>query len=281
MLLEFQQAQESGIFQLSDFTCPDQNEKMNSQSLYRIVWALEDSVMFEVDAVPLRIEKNQMAFFTPHNIVKLVIEHPKLISFSFNREFYCIHNHDQEVSCYGQLFYGSSEVPVITLCEKDQASFHRMMEIFKEEFEYKDQIQGQMLEILLKRMLIKSSRLIKEKMENPEMPQSQLDVIRQFNVLVEQNFREKHQVQEYADLLFKSPKTLSNLFKQFNDKSPLEVIKDRLTLEAKRLLKHTTKTIDEITYELGYSDAAHFSKFFKKQVGESPNNFRKGKNDNL
>lgn len=276
MVLNFDKEKENGKFQLSDFTCPDQNKKMNTENLYRIVWVQNDSVTFIVDTVPVEVKKNQMIFFTPHNMIEVKPDNHKLISFSFNREFYCINHHDHEVSCYGHLFYGSSEAPIITLCEKDQVSFNRLMEVFQEEFEYKDHIQGEMLQMLLKRMLIKSSRLIKDVMENPEMPQTQLDIIRQFNVYVEMHFKEKHQVKDYADLLFKSPKTLSNLFKQYNNQSPLKVINERIALEGKRQLAHTNKTIEEIAFELGYSDAAHFSKFFKKQVGVSPNGFKKG-----
>ena len=216
-----------------------------------------------------------MIFFTPHHAVQLLSKDHQLISFSFNREFYCINHHDHEVSCYGHLFYGSSQAPIITLCEKDRVSFYRLLEVFKEEFEYTDHIQGEMLQMLLKRMLIKSSRLVKEVMSNPVMPQTQLDLIRQYNVLVEMHFKEKHQVKDYADLLFKSPKTLSNLFKQYNDQTPLQVINERITLEAKRQLAHTDKTVEELSSELGYGDVAHFSKFFKKQTKLSPNAFRK------
>lgn len=275
MILNFNDHKGDGKFQFSDFTCPDQNEKMNKENLYRVIWVQSTSVSFIIDTVPVEVKRDHMIFLTPHNMLELVSKEHQLMSFSFNREFYCINDHDHEVSCYGHLFYGSSEAPIVELCEKDRVSFNRLMEVFREEFETKDHIQGPMLQMLLKRMLIKSSRLVKEVMENPEMPQNQLDVVRQFNVLVEMHYKEKHQVKDYADLLFKSPKTLSNLFAQYNDKSPLQVINERVTLEAKRQLSHTDKTIDELSYELGYHDAAHFSKFFKNQVGVSPNGFRK------
>jgi AraC-like DNA-binding protein len=51
----------------------------------------------------------------------------------------------------------------------------------------------------------------------------QLDIVREYN-LVESNFKTKHQVADYAEMLNKSPKTLSNLFKKYNEKSPLQVI---------------------------------------------------------
>ena len=271
----YEDLKEEAVFQLSDFTCPIENKKMSEDNLYRIIWVLEDNTVFNIDAQDINLNKDQMLFLTPHNKIKFDTASKKLISVSFNKEFYCINTHDKEVSCNGFLFYGSSEVPVISLNEKERNSMYSLFSMLIEEFEYKDAIQGEMLRVLLKRLLIKSSRLSKELLTNPEIKDPQLDVIRKYNVLVEQNFKEKHKVKEYAQLLFKSPKTLSNLFAQYNDKTPLQVINERLILEAKRLLNYSEMGVQEIAYHLGYKDSAHFSKFFKKQTGQSPAFFRK------
>jgi len=91
---------------------------------------------------------------------------------------------------------------------------------------------------------------------------------------VEQHFRENHKVVDYANMLFKSPKTLSNLFKKANHPSPLKVINDRIILESKRLLLFSEKNIEQISYELGYKEGAHFSKFFKTHCGIPPVQFK-------
>ena len=100
-----------------------------------------------------------------------------------------------------------------------------------------------------------------------------MDVIRMFTYLVEWNFKKEHSVAFYASQLNKSPKTISNYFLGF-DKSPLQVIHDRITLEAKRLLRYTDLTAKEIAYEVGFNDASHLSRLFKKQTGESPTSFK-------
>ena len=197
------------------------------------------------------------------------------MAFIFNREFYCIQHNDSEVSCMGLLFYGSSNAPVIELNEKDQRSFNAMLVLFQEEFATKDHIQGEMLRTLLKRMLITSTRLIKLETNQAALSVKQVELIRKFNILVEQHFKEKHQVADYADLLFKSPKTLSNFFKKHDVNSPLKIINGRIAAEAKRLLLYSDKSAEEISYELGYNEPSHFSKFFKTQVGVSPMAFRK------
>ena len=68
------------------------------------------------------------------------------------------------------------------------------------------------------------------------------DIIRQFYVLVDNHFKEKKQVQDYAEMLYRSPKTLSNLFSLYGLNSPLRIIHERVDAEARRLLLYTSKT---------------------------------------
>jgi AraC-like DNA-binding protein len=92
--------------------------------------------------------------------------------------------------------------------------------------------------------------------------------------LVEKHYKEKHGVADYADLLLMAAKTLTHRFKRLNLPQPNEVIKNRLILEAKRLLVHTSLSAKEIAYELGYEDPAYFSRLFQLKTGESPSVFR-------
>jgi len=98
--------------------------------------------------------------------------------------------------------------------------------------------------------------------------------VREYNFLVETHFRTKHSVEEYASLLNKSPKTLSNLFGKIHNQTPLQMIQGRIMLEAKRLLKYSDKNISEIADEIGFLDLQSFSRFFKKHQSLSPSDFR-------
>lgn len=198
-----------------------------------------------------------------------------ILAWQFNREFYCIVDHDKEVSCVGFLFYGSSERMFITLNDDDQRKIALLLQVFYDEFTTTDVVQGEMLMVLLKRLIIIVTRLAKQQyISKDDLPDDKLDVIRKFNLLVESHYRTQHQVKYYADQLFKSPKTISNLFALYNHKSPLTVIQERIIIEAKRLLTYTDKSAKEIAGELGFEDAAHFSRFFKKHTTLSPIAFR-------
>lgn len=276
MKLEYRNAKDESHLLLTDFNCAPSQQLLADKRLYKILWAKDGTRDLIVDGYKVQLEKGQVIFCTPLNVLE-VAQSDGLVALLFNREFYCIQDHDAEVSCNGFLFYGSSKPPQIALNEKSNRSFEAMFFMFQEEFETRDHIQGEMLRVLLKRLLIKSSRLIKNEMPEPEIPQIQLDIVRQYHILVEQHFKSKHKVADYAELLFKSPKTLSNLFKKSGDKAPLAIINERIVLEAKRLLLYSDKNAEEVAYEIGFNDAGHFSKFFKKHTGMPPTTFKKTK----
>ena len=201
-----------------------------------------------------------------------------IVAWQFNREFYCIVDHDKEVSCVGFLFYGSSQLMFVKLDTKQQRKLALLFRVFEEEFETADNIQEDMLRMLIKRLIIIVTRLAKiQYLPAENFDDDKLDIMRRYNLLVENNFHTQHGVKFYAARLYRSPKTLSNLFAIYNRKSPIAVIHDRIILEAKRLLLYTDKTIKEIAFELGYEDAAYFSNFFKKQTSRSPSDFKNAK----
>ncbi len=274
MKLEYSTIKDDDLFVLTNFNCEPAKALFSKKGLFKIVWSKEKCVKIVIDGYLVELKKDQVIFCTPLNVMHIDPSSEGLTAFVFNKEFFCIQTHDEAVSCNGFLFFGSSQPQIISLNEKEKKIFNMLLFFFDEEFMINDHVHGEMLRTLLKKLLILSTRMVKKTIQEPNLPNAQMDLIRQYNLLVELHFREKHQVKEYADLLFKSPKTLSNLFKKYNEKSPLRIINERILLEARRLLLYSNKTTEEITYNLGYKDVGHFSKFFKKNEGVSPSVFR-------
>lgn len=200
-----------------------------------------------------------------------------IVAWQFNREFYCILDHDEEVSCVGFLF-GVTDHIFIDLDKPALQKLQLLLDMFVAEFNTPDKIQREVLLVLLKRLIVFITRMARsEYIPEEKVQDDKFYIIRRFNVLVETHYRKEHGVAFYAAQLNKSPKTLSNLFALYNDKTPLQVIQERILIEAKRLLYYTNQTIKEITFELGFEDAAYFSNFFKRHTALSPQDFRNNK----
>ncbi|MCB0518228.1 MAG: helix-turn-helix domain-containing protein [Lewinellaceae bacterium] len=244
-----------------------------NRPLNAILWNRGATQTLTVDGLGIAFPANHLACLMVNQ--SFTLERPQdVVIWQFNRDFYCIIDHDEEVSCVGFLFYGWKDFMLIQLSGDETRRFDLLLQVFREEFEMHDSIQGEMLRMLLKRLIIKLTRLAKTQFLDGSLNEPELDIVRQFNLLVENNYKKLRQVQDYAALLHKSPKTLSNLFSKYGEKSPLQIIQERVAMEGKRMLLFTGQSSSEIAYELGFEEPAHFSRFFKKMVGQSPSEFK-------
>jgi AraC-like DNA-binding protein len=100
-------------------------------------------------------------------------------------------------------------------------------------------------------------------------------LLRKFIQLIDNHYIDKRTVHEYAELLSVTPNYLSQSVKQASGKKALAFIAERLAAESRSLIQYTDFEIAEIAYQLNFSDPANFGKFFKKQTGLSPSEFRK------
>ena len=212
------------------------------RSLYKFIWVRHGTLDVEVDHVVMHLEKEEMISLTPLHHVQIRGVGGEYLTFLFNSNFYCIYRHDSEVSCNGFLFNGSSRVMRLKLSPSQSARLDSIVDIFRGECGIQDNLQEEMLRIILKRFIITCTRIAREKFDVDPGRENMFDVIRQFYVLVDSHFKEKKQVQDYADMLCRSPKTISNLFSLYGLSSPLRVIHERVDAEAKRLLLYTGKS---------------------------------------
>lgn len=99
--------------------------------------------------------------------------------------------------------------------------------------------------------------------------------LRRFHELIEQSFRKWLPVEGYASALDITSTQLNNVCRMQTGKSALQLIHERIVLEAKRNLIYTVMTVSEVAFSLGFNDPAYFSRFFTKNTGQSPSGFRK------
>lgn len=277
MIHQFYNKQTEALFRMVfDEIILDRNfyGKDRQEKLLTIVWNRGADQNITIDNFPFSFPKNTIhCLMTSENFHFERAE--DIVAWQFSREFYCIVDHDKEVSCVGFIFYGPPREMFIQLVEHGQKQIDNIRQMLIDEFETPDHIQGEMMQVLLKRLIIILTRLARAQyLDDKELRDDKLDIIRKYNFLVETHYKKEQRVSFYAEQLFKSPKTLSNLFALYNNKSPQMVIQERVAQEAKRLFLYTDMSAKEIAYELGFKNAGHFCKFFKRLTGQSVTNIK-------
>jgi AraC family transcriptional activator of pobA len=92
--------------------------------------------------------------------------------------------------------------------------------------------------------------------------------------LVEEHFQKQRQLAFYADKLAMTVDRLNDHVKRATGVTAGHLIRHRVLTEAKRQLVFTNQPIHEIAYDLAFSDPSHFARFFRKQTGTTPHEFR-------
>lgn len=102
----------------------------------------------------------------------------------------------------------------------------------------------------------------------------EMRLFQRFNRLIDENFRRHLTVPEYALRLGVSESRLTELCRRFANQPPKRLIFDRVSREAKRLLRYSAHSVNQIAFDLGYKDPAYFARFFHRMAGCSPSQFR-------
>nr|WP_022971365.1 helix-turn-helix domain-containing protein [Xanthomonas maliensis] len=135
-----------------------------------------------------------------------------------------------------------------------------------------------LLQATAAQILIWTARIALERAQDAAMIDAQADPglrhLRGYQALIDQHYREHWPLSAYADRLGVSPGHLNALCKRLAGASALQLLQRRLMLEARRTLRYTTLSVQQIAASLGFFDAAYFSRFFARHAGCSPTQFR-------
>ncbi|OXA67316.1 helix-turn-helix domain-containing protein [Flavobacterium aquatile] len=236
------------------------------------VWNRGCTMKIFVNQVSYQLLKNDIIILTKHHDVEnLNFESARLIK--FNLPFFSQIADEVENELKGAIFFNALSLPIISINIDELITFENSWDTFCEEMKSKDSLQHAMLQSILKRIIILCTRKLKK--ENRVTSENRKsNIIKEFSFLVENYFSKHHNVAFYASMLNKSPKTLSNIFSSLSNKTPTDIIHERIMVHARKQIYDTTKSIKEIAYELGYEDIQTFSRFFKNKEGLSPIQYR-------
>lgn len=238
-----------------------ETDTMHLHGFYEIIWFQKGSGTHYVDFNQYAIAPGTIFFISPGQI------------HSFDTK------HDQEgyvLKICAELFDDFVSLSCVTVQDKDSAALEMLIGAMQEELKKEDSLgHREALHALVKLFVIMVRRSYAE--INPSAPNPHkvsYKAFLNFRKLIEENYCRMHTVKDYAALLNVSSKTLTLYVNECSKYSPLELINNRIILEAKRLLRYSVLSVKEIAFRLGFEDPSYFAKFFKRLVKQSPADYR-------
>jgi AraC family transcriptional activator of pobA len=143
-----------------------------------------------------------------------------------------------------------------------------------DEYQRENDARELMLHAMLSALLVWINRQCQGVVAVEDRTERRRSVMQKFVRRIESHYREHLKMSEYAQSVGVSVTHLNYLCKEFHNCSALNMLHQRLMLEAKRSLQYTRMSIVQLSDYLGFSDATYFSRFFRRYTGMPPKVFR-------
>lgn len=251
---------------------------------YSLIWIQEGRGKAQIETEQYNYEPNmlfatstyQPFMFQPSEKTKGVVIH-------FHPNFFCILKHHAEIACDGVLFNNIYEHPFLSINKEEEGTLNWIVKEMEDDIKRNSLATNEAIISYLKLFLINCSR--SKKRNYPTVNTTPIEddnfKVQGLKNYIEDHYKELHSPKDYAELLHISPNALTKLVKATFNKTPSQLISERIIIEAKRELYLSPKTVEEISLELGYEDQFYFSRFFKKHTGVSPSIYRKTVGENI
>lgn len=243
--------------------------RLHRHNFYEVLWFVDVARAKEhhIDFIKYPIVNNQLFLLLPDQVHHLDPAGKTGFVFAMSRDFF-----ERLIAAdIFKLLYHSTHFSVV-IPEAQLELFQTLIRLIQ--LENQTGKRPAILESYLRSWFLHCLAL-----ENAVQPDDEADSRMRFLIdAVEVHFKEQRKSSFYADTLSLSAKRLNELTRETFSKTVSQMINERLILEAKREISCGEKPIKEISYELGFSEPSYFTRFFGKQTGYSPENFRKRMN---
>jgi AraC family transcriptional activator of pobA len=246
------------------------------KDFFEVVWLKDENPLHALKDTDFESKGNWIYLIPPYRVHQLNKAGKNGELISFKRAI--LEDNDKEFLLdLFKIFNVQGEFSCLRLNEEEAADLVGIYELLEKEYLRQD--NGIIIvKALLKVFLLKLIQVKEQQFTIHDIHQKR---VYEFLMLLESNYQQIRNTDFYAGKLNISSKRLNQILKEKLDKTGMQIIHDRIILEAKRNIIHSELTIKEIAYNLGFSDRPYFSRFFKKQTGKTPEGFQKEANEHI
>jgi len=265
-IASYQDRQDAGLRRVSP----------HRHTYYEIIWITEGSGMHMIDFKDYAFQGPCLFLLQPSHIHQIRKDGPtKGYVLKFNESVFAAETGAENLLLKYGIFDNINVQPVLHLNASAVALLDDLMQKMLQEYKQPTDLSEVIIASYLKIFLLQVYKLkdVHQEISHPA-PEPRYLIYRTFKQMLEECYQQQHAVQPYADELALTTRTLNEITHKYAGKNVSQLIKERLVLEAKRLLHHGQLSVKEIAAQLGFEDAAYFTRFFTKNTGTSPIAFR-------
>jgi AraC family transcriptional regulator, transcriptional activator of pobA len=249
-------------------------QKPHKHDFYIILLVTQGSGTHTIDFKTYPVNAQTIFFLSPGQVHswQLSEDTAGYILF-FNSEFIRLISPQQKLLRF-PFFNSLLGKPLLTLPPEQAAGISTLIDNMAKEYANRPRQWEEVIGSYLHILLIQLARIYEA--QNGSNPPSMIayPAWGHLEELMEQHYKQHEPVNFYADKLHTTARQLNEICKNTLNKTVLELLQDRVILEARRLLTHSALTITQVAAELGYFDNSYFARFFKKHTGQTPEQFR-------
>jgi len=243
-------------------------------AFYEIIYIKQGEGNHVIDFENYPVIPESLYFFSPDQIHFWQLTKPlEGISIKFSENFLLLPPSELYLTEYLDFFHNTEYPPHLILSNGNGKEIKYLFSRIEKEYHSDGYVRDLKIRSYLIILLIEIQRIFMA-------DSSKRDVIRGsalvsvFKKLVSKNFLTHRSAAYYAEKLGISEAYLHELTRENTGMTPSQIIRKEIATEAKRLLAHTTDTVSEIGYKLNFDDPSYFGRFFKRETGFSPKDFR-------
>ncbi|WP_031425577.1 helix-turn-helix domain-containing protein [Flavimarina sp. Hel_I_48] len=246
------------------------------RDFFEIVWLRNEKALHEPQHDFQTLRGDWIYLIPPYRVHQLNKAGKKGVLISFKQELLEDDLKEFLLDVF-RIFNVQGEFSCLQVNQESEKTLRSIYDLMQEEYD-QQQANLTMIRALLKVFLLKLIQLKEHHFTLQDINEKR---IYEFMMLLEGNFSDKRKAQFYAEKMGLSTKRLNQILKEKLDKTAVQLIHDRIILEAKRQIIHSKHTLKEIAYDLQFKDPSYFSRFFKLHTQQTPNEFQDKVNQHI
>lgn len=251
-------------------------DEPHRHNFYTVLIIKKAKGLHKIDFNSYELDELQVFFVAPGQVHQMIEqEKSKGFSMTFSNDFLLQNSIPLSFIASLNLFNNYGHSPPLTLKEEQFKIIENFSNLIYALFHSDAKMRNFSIGAYLKLLLIECNNICEINPIASDVDSSGDNLVRLFKTEVDKHFKNEHSTNFYASQLHITPDHLNRTIKAKIGKTAKEYIQTRIVTEAKRLLYFTSLSNKEIGYELGFSEPANFSAFFKKHTQLSPISFKK------